>query len=267
MKNNSIVKNIDYSLILCYLLLIVIGWLNIYASVYSDEHTSILDLSQKYGKQFIWITTALILASFILFGINKKAYSVLSPIAYIIMLIVLAILIKFGAETNGSKSWIEVGSFLKFQPAELSKITTALFLSYIMSSYGFKLSKFRYALETLLILTIPMLLIILEKETGSALVYLGFIFVLYREGLSGWFLIFGLTVILLFIITLIFSPLISIAALTIIAIIIKVSLSYKVRDKFKLRRINKFIITAFAYAPSQEQQPGAKPHHPYRHRV
>ena len=246
MKNNSIVKNIDYSLILCYLLLIVIGWLNIYASVYSDEHTSILDLSQKYGKQFIWITTALILASFILFGINKKAYSVLSPIAYIIMLIVLAILIKFGAETNGSKSWIEVGSFLKFQPAELSKITTALFLSYIMSSYGFKLSKFRYALETLLILTIPMLLIILEKETGSALVYLGFIFVLYREGLSGWFLIFGLTVILLFIITLIFSPLISIAALTIIAIIIKVSLSYKVRDKFKLRRINKFIITAFA---------------------
>ncbi len=199
----------DIPLVLCYLFLVLAGWLNIFASVYSEEHSSIFDMSQRYGMQFIWIITAFVLAISILFIINPKIYSVLSPPIYIFVCILLFAVIFLGKEVNGSHSWFEFGK-VKFQPAEISKISTSLFLAYIMSKYGFRLGRMKDAITVALTILIPMALIVMEKETGSALVYCGFVFLLYREGLSGWFLLFGLLAILLFVLTLAASPLVSI---------------------------------------------------------
>ena len=196
----------DIPLVICWLLLVFIGWINIFASVYSEEHSSIFDMSQRYGMQFIWIITAFVLAVSIIFLLNPKIYSVLSPPIYLFVCILLIAVIFLGKEVNGSKSWFRFGA-VSFQPAEISKISTSLFLAHLMSKYSFKLSRFRDALSVALAILVPMAIIVMEKETGSALVYCGFIFLLYREGLSGWFLIFGLLSILLFVVTLAVSPL------------------------------------------------------------
>ncbi len=210
---------IDIPLVICYLMLVFIGWINIYAAVYSQEHSSIFDLSQRYGMQFIWIMTALVLAIAILFVITPKIYSVLSPPIYIGVCILLVAVIFLGKEVNGSNSWFQIGP-VSFQPAEVSKISTSLFLAYIMSKYNFRLTNLRDAASVALTILIPMAIIIMEKETGSALVYCGFIFLLYREGLSGWVLIFGILSIILFIVTLAASSLAAIIILFVIAGII-----------------------------------------------
>lgn len=206
---------IDIPLVLCYLLLVFAGWVNIFASVYSEEHNSIFDLSQRYGMQFIWIITAFVLAASIIFVINPKIYSVLSPPIYVFVCILLFAVIFLGKEVNGSHSWFEFGK-VKFQPAEVSKISTSLFLAYLMSKYGFRLGRMRDAISIALAILIPMALIVMEKETGSALVYCGFVFLLYREGLSGWFLLFGLLSILIFVVTLAVSPIV--AMITVLAL-------------------------------------------------
>lgn len=210
--NRLRIEKLDLPLIICYLFLILAGWLNIYSAVYTEEHTSIFDVSQRYGMQFIWMIASLITAGLIIFVINPRIYNVLSPIAYLGVLLLLLLVIFMGKEVSGSKSWLVLGP-IRFQPAEISKISTSLFLSYVMSKYGFRLQNIRNSLSTALIILLPMALIILEKETGSALVYCGFIFLLYREGLSGWFLVFGISAILLFVITLGISSLVAVILL------------------------------------------------------
>ena len=207
---------IDIPLVICYLMLVFIGWINIYAAVYSPEHSSIFDISQRYGMQFIWIMTALILAVAILFVINPKVYSVLSPPIYLGVCLLLVAVIFLGKEVNGSNSWFQIGP-VSFQPAEVSKISTSLFLAYIMSKYNFRLGNMRDALSVALTILVPMAIIVMEKETGSALVYCGFIFLLYREGLSGWVLVFGILSIVLFVVTLAVSSLAAIIILFVLA--------------------------------------------------
>ena len=207
---------IDIPLVVCYLMLVFIGWINIYAAVYSQEHSSIFDMSQRYGMQFIWIITAIILAVAILFVINPKIYSVLSPPIYLGVCLLLVAVIFLGKEVNGSNSWFQIGP-VSFQPAEVSKISTSLFLAYIMSKYNFRLGNMRDALSVALTILVPMAIIVMEKETGSALVYCGFIFLLYREGLSGWVLVFGILSIVLFVVTLAVSSLAAIIILFVLA--------------------------------------------------
>ena len=196
----------DIPLVVSWLLLIFIGWVNIFASIYSEEHSSIFDMSQRYGMQFIWIITAFILAASVIFIISPKVYSVLSPPIYLFVCVLLVAVIFLGNEVNGSNSWFRLGP-VSFQPAEISKISTSLFLAHLMSKYSFKLTRLKDAVSVALAILVPMAIIVMEKETGSALVYCGFIFLLYREGLSGWFLIFGILSIVLFVVTLAVSPL------------------------------------------------------------
>lgn len=210
--SNKRVKRVDLGLLLAYLILIFVGWVNIYSAVYSEEHTFIFDFTQRYGMQFVWICISLIVAVAILYIINPAVYTTLSPLFYIIMLLLLFAVIFLGKEVNGSKSWFFIGSFA-FQPAEFSKITTSILLATVMGKYGFSLSNKKDALRAALIVIIPILLIIMEKETGSALVYLGLILVFYLMGLSGWVLVLGFSVIALFILTILYSPLISLIAL------------------------------------------------------
>lgn len=214
----------DFGLLLSYLFLVLYGWLNIYSAVYSEEHASILDFSQRYGLQFIWIMISFGVAIILLYIISPKNLAPLSPLFYLAMLVLLAAVIFLGKEVNGSRSWFFIGSF-GFQPAEFSKITTALLLSFIMSRYGFSLSNRKDAVKAALVVLVPILLIVMEKETGSALVYLGLILVFYMEGLAGWVIVLGLSLIAMFVLTIALSPLTAIVCALSAACIIRFFLS------------------------------------------
>lgn len=215
-QHRNLHQSYDWKLLFLYLALVLIGWINIYASVHSAEGTGILDWELRSGKQLIWIITAFGLGGLILFLLPTQLWEGGSTLLYVMVLGLLVAVIFLGVEVKGSKSWFEFGP-VRFQPAEVSKITTSLLLAYIMSRPGYKISKFKDFLSTALVIGVPMLVILAESETGSALVYVGLIFVLYREGFSGWFLTFVGLAILLFILTLTVSPYASI--LTAIALI------------------------------------------------
>ena len=214
-------QTIDWKLIFCYLALVIFGWLNIYASIHSSDPSSIFDFASRSGKQFLWILTSLGLGGMILFVLNSRLWEVISIPSYAIVFFLLVLVIFVSDDTKGSHSWFEFGP-IKFQPAEISKITTSLVLAMVMSKPGFKISKLKHLLTVAAIIALPMLAIIGESETGSALVYAGFIFVLYREGFSGWFLVFIGLVITLFIVTLTASPY---AALVVLAALASVGYS------------------------------------------
>ena len=204
-RGRGLAKTIDWKLVICYLLLVLIGWMNIYASVQSAEPSSIFDWGCRSGKQFVWILTSLGLAVFILFVLNPRVFEGLSLPIYLLVLGLLVAVIFLGVEVKGSRSWFAFGP-IRFQPAEISKISTSLMLATVMSQLGYRISRFKDFLITALIILLPMGIIVLQSETGSALVYVGFIFMLYREGLSGWLIFIAGMAILLFILTLTASP-------------------------------------------------------------
>lgn len=201
MRTRKLKDAIDWRLLVCYVILVLIGWVNIYAAIHSSEPASIFDWSCRSGKQALWIGTAFVLDLLILFVISPRLWEVISTPAYLFIVLLLVAVIFLGVEVKGSHSWFALGP-VRFQPAELSKITTSLLLAMVMSQAGFKLTNVRNFLIIAAIIGIPMLAILGESETGSALVYVGFLFVLYREGLSGWYLAFLGMAVILFITTL-----------------------------------------------------------------
>ena len=204
-SDRGLKKSIDWKLVITYLLLILIGWVNIYASIHSDGPSSIFDFGFRCGKQFVWILTALGLAALILFVCPARLWESASFPLYLITLVLLVAVIFLGVEVKGSRSWFEFGP-VRFQPAEVSKITTSLLLATVMSQSGFRIDRFRDLMLTALVIGVPLLVILGESETGSALVYAGFIFVMYREGVSGWwFAAIGIAI-LMFVLTLTASP-------------------------------------------------------------
>ncbi len=202
-KRNSLWGNIDWVTVSLFLVLVFLGWINIYAAVYNDEHQNILDISQQYGKQLIWIGAAFLLGFTILI-IESNFYVLFSYIIYGFLIFMLILVLFVGKEVNGAKSWFGVGSF-GIQPSEFCKFATALALARYMSSYGFKLERFKSLVTISLIILMPAAFIIIQNDTGSALVYLSFVLVLYREGLSGVVLFFGTLVAILFVLALVLS--------------------------------------------------------------
>lgn len=194
-------KTVDWSLVVSWLLLVLIGWVNIYASIQSSEPSSMFDLHYRCGMQFLWIIVAVAMGMLVLFAVNPRLWEVISSPAYLVVLILLVAVIFLGTEHKGSHSWFSIGN-LSFQPAEISKITTSLLLAMVMSQAGFRLSARGNLLRAVLIIGVPALIIVLERETGTALVYAGFLFALYREGMSGWYLFFIGMAIALFVLTL-----------------------------------------------------------------
>lgn len=229
----SLKQTIDWKLVICYLLLVLIGWVNIYASVQSEDPSSIFDLGVRSGKQFIWMLSAFGLAAAILFVLRPRLWEVISTPSYLLVLGLLVLVIFLSRDVKGSHSWFELGP-VKFQPAEISKITTSLMIAATMSRPNFRLSKPKNLLLVGALTVLPMLVIIAESETGSALVYAGFIFVLYREGLSGWLLFVMGMCVLLFISTLSISPYASFVILTAV-----ISLFYAIRKN----RLGRWLVT------------------------
>lgn len=214
-SRNNIWANLDWATIGLYLLLVFLGWINIYAAVYNEEYSSIFDMSQRYGKQLIWIAAALLLGGTLLI-VDSKFYVSFAYLFYGLTIFLLIAVLLLGSEVKGSKSWFQIGSFA-IQPAEFAKFTTALALAKYMSSYNFKLMKAKSLAIIGTILLLPVALIFLQNDTGSALVFIIFSLVLYREGLPGIILFLGVLIALIFISTLVLSPVHTIIILSIIA--------------------------------------------------
>lgn len=183
--------------------MILLGWISIYAAVYNEEHKSILDISQNYGKQLIWIGTSVFIAIVIML-IDGKFYTAFAFPIYGTVILLLILVLIFGREVAGSKSWFEIGSF-RVQPAEFGKFATSLAIAKYLSTLGIRFEDMRTKVITVALLALPALLILLQNDTGSAIVYGAFVFVLYREGLSGNILMAGVAVVAVFIVTLLFD--------------------------------------------------------------
>ena len=201
----NIFDNIDKISILFYVLLVCLGWISIYASQYNDDTSFALDLTSRYGKQFLFIIVAFFCA-FLTLIIDWKFFYSLSYVFYIcIILLLIGVLFK-GSVTGGSMSWFELGSF-KFQPSEFAKFTTGLALAKYYNNIHFKTISLLDKPKTYGIILLPFLLIVLQNDLGTALVFTAFVLVLYREGLSGNILIFGIIIGILFLLTLLVEKL------------------------------------------------------------
>ena len=185
---------------LFYLVLVFFGWLNIYAATVTENNREILDFTTLYGKQLQWIGLSFILIFFII-SIDSKFYERFSGVFYIISLLSLTGLFVFGSTVNGATSWYNFGGF-SIQPAEFAKAATALALANFLNEPNIDLTSFKSQLKTFLIILLPALLIVLQPDAGSALIYFSLIIVLYREGLPAYYLVVGLVAILLFVLTL-----------------------------------------------------------------
>jgi rod shape determining protein RodA len=191
---------VDWVTILLFLVLITLGWINIYAAVYDEAHKSIFDLSQRYGKQLVWMGAAMIIAMFVLVT-EANFYVYFSWLFYGIMVFILLLVLIFGVEINGSRAWFIVGDFL-LQPSEFAKFATALALAKLVSSFSFRMSSPESVLKISGVILLPVILVMLQPDIGSALVFASFILVLFREGLSGTILFFGVLTVVLFLLSL-----------------------------------------------------------------
>ena len=188
-----------------YLVLVLIGWLNIYAALYNENY-ALFDFSQKYGRQLVWILVAIVLALFILL-FNWKFFDGFAYILYFLSMLSLIGVLIFGIEVNGAKSWIDFG-FVRIQPSEFAKVATAMVIAKYLGTLNVSLGKFKSKVIVSLFVFIPFLLTILQNDTGSALVYLTFIVVMYRFGLPANFLIVAIVTVLLFISSILVSKII-----------------------------------------------------------
>ena len=232
----GILFNTDWVIVILFLFLITIGWINIYAAVYDENHASIIDLHQKYGKQMMWLVAALFLAMATLM-IDGKFFAQFAYLIYGIGLFFLVVVIFMGKEISGSKSWFQIGG-VALQPAEFAKMATALALARYLNGLDANIKKTKTLLISAGIILLPAFLVLLEHDTGSALVFLCLILVMYRAGMSGKLMLFLIAVPVLAISALIINKFIIISVLLVIAVF------YFLTTK---RRIKNFLYISLFY--------------------
>lgn len=212
------ISQFDWLTILVYFLLVIIGWVNIYSASLDDTATSFFDLSQVYGKQMMFIFLSIFLI-IILLSLEAKFYERFASIIYIISLISIIGLFFFGKTINGATSWYAIGGFT-IQPAEFAKVATALALSKFIGDIQTNMRDLSDQFKAFIIIALPALIILPQPDAGSAMVFAALFFPLYREGLSGVYLIIGATGIVVFISTLILHPwVVTIASLIIVLLL------------------------------------------------
>ena len=212
-------NNIDWLSFVLYLALVLIGWLNIYASVYEEgANMNIFNLSLNSGKQLLWIGGSLILF-IIIMVIDYKFYESVSYLIYGIAIFILLLVLVYGRVVSGAKSWFAIGSMFRFQPSEFVKFATALAVARFIDRPGFKLGSLTSYLGIGALILLPALLIVLQPDLGTAIVFGSFIILLYREGLSPYFILIGATLILIFILTLFFNKIYILMGIGIISLI------------------------------------------------
>jgi len=256
-RGENIAGNIDWLTVLLWVVLVFFGWLSVFSSSSDENVSSIFDFSQRYGKQLIWIGMSVLLVIIIVI-IDAKFFSTFSFVLYFITLALLIGVLLFGKTVAGSRSWFQLGSFA-IQPAEFAKFTVALALAKYLSISNIDLYLMKTRIYAIAIIITPAFLILLQNDTGSALVYFSFIIVLFREGLSGMIIIVGIIMTVLFILTLLFSEVIVIAALTLI-LVISMFLSKSILKNWKQVMVIFFLSTAFVYSVNYTFDNVLEPH-------
>ncbi len=198
MRNrSSILANVDIYILISYVVLILIGCLNLYATTYTEEISF-----PSYQKQFLWAGLAFTIALLVMIT-DAKFYESFSYILYVLFMVLLASVLVFGQENKGAKSWFEIGS-IAIQPTEFAKFATALAISRFLSSYNIRVEHFKTKAIVFLLLFLPIGLILLQPDAGSALVFLSIYFALYREGFPEYVLTLGFLAVFLFLLTVYF---------------------------------------------------------------
>ena len=193
--------NLDWITVLLYLVLMILGWFNIYAAVYNDQHQSILDFTQRYGMQLLWILGSLVVGIMVLY-IEVNFFTFFAFLIYFLALVLLLAVLFFAKEVNGAKSWFAIGSF-RMQPSEFAKLAVCLALAKYLGGINSKKMSVRTILSSAAIILSPAMLILLQPDAGSGLLFMALVLVLYREGMPISILIFGGIVIVLFFATLV----------------------------------------------------------------
>ena len=203
-NSGSVLKQVDWFTVILYLILVMAGMVSIYAASYDFDHANMLSFTEFSGKQFRWIGLSLVLG-LVLLLIDVRVYENYAYVIYGTVLLLLLITIFIAPNTKGSHSWLVLGP-MSLQPAQFGKFSTALCLAKLFSSYNFVLNASRknYMLA-LMIIFMPVILILAQNETGSALVYLSLFFVLYREGMSGLVLLAALCAVTFFVVAVKFT--------------------------------------------------------------
>ena len=203
-RSGNILQHVDWATIGIFLVLVIFGWLNIYGASYTFDQTSIFDFSNRAGKQFVWILGSLVLGG-VLLMIDYKTYDMLAYIAYGLMVLLLLATPFLAHDIKGSLSWISLGP-VNLQPAEFAKCVVALAVAKYMGRYDYKIRTWRDFIVPFALIGVPALIImVLQKETGSALVFAAFLLVFYRQGMSGYVLWMGVAAVALFIISIRFG--------------------------------------------------------------
>lgn len=224
----NIWQGIDKITILIFLIMVIMGWFNIYAAVYNEEHKAIFDFTQRYGKQFIWVVATLFLAFFIVL-IDSRFYFFFAYFVYAGLILLLMLVLVFGKEINGAKSWFEFGS-ISLQPSEFAKFATALALAAYLNHSKQELKRPAVIIPATGIIILPALLIALQPDMGSTIVYFAFFIVLFREGMSPYVFVSGILMIILFFLTLLINNLYLMAAITLTAFIFSWFVVRNLRD-------------------------------------
>ena len=227
-RSVNIWNGIDKTSIVLFLLLILMGWINIYAAVFNEEHAGLLDFSQRYGKQFLWIIASLILAIFVVI-IDNRFYFFFSWFIYGACMLLLLLVIVVGKEINGARSWFEFGA-ISLQPSEMAKFGTALALASYLNNRRQELTRLGVIIPAIAIIILPVILTLLQPDMGSAIVYFSLFIVLFREGMSPYIFVSGLLMLALFFLTLLTNN----VTLTIALIIVAFILVWFATHKWKL---------------------------------
>lgn len=260
-ERQGILQNIDWITVLLFLLLVFIGWINIYSAVYNEEHSNIFDFSQRYGKQLIWIFAAMGIA-FIIMLIDATFFTTFSYLIYSLSILSLVAVLLIGTEIAGSKSWFQFGT-IAIQPAEFAKFATCLAIAKYLSTFNVSLSRFRSKFIASIIILLPASLVLLQNDTGSALVYAAFLLVLFREGLTGNILLIGLLLAFLFVITLLSTKLLIITLLVLTALLM---LYFMKRSKKNIIVLVSMLViaSAFVFSVDYAFENALEPHHKNR---
>lgn len=256
-REGNTAANIDWLTILLYALLVFFGWLSIFSASSGDDVSSIFDMAERYGKQLVWIGFSIVLAIIILI-IDAKFFSQFAFAFYVGLMIVLVGVLLFGKTVAGSKSWFQIGSFA-IQPAEFAKFATSLAIAKYLSTLNVDMRQLKTRVVSIVILAVPAMLILLQNDTGSALVYFAFVLVLFREGISGAIIVMGVVMAILFILTLLFGEIYLIAGL--ISLFILVWVFYKkLRKQFKLSFAILALAIAFVFSVNYAYENVLAPH-------
>ena len=197
-RQQSVLRNIDWWTIIIYMALLSFGWISVCGASYSYGDTDIFSLSTRSGMQIVWIGTSIMLG-FVIVMLDDRFYDTFAYILYGLLLILLFATIFNPHSIKGSRSWLVLGP-LRIQPAEFAKFATALALAKFMSTYGYNIQQWKHFAATLLIILLPMTFIVLQRETGSALVYFSFFLMFYREGMPGSILFTGVAMVVYFVV-------------------------------------------------------------------